>query len=137
MISREAAKQRYLQDALEWSAFANAFRFLYSLEKLRNDIPPGDISYQYGFTPNDLLNAISSIPKDLDAIRIQAVSIRNRIQKHFRNDQILFKQMLKEVFREIRANFESLSGNVNECYQGLQTALPWDDIQQMLKDVTN
>ena len=134
---KEAAKQRYLQDALEWSAFANAFRFLYSLEKLRNDIPPGDISYQYGFTPNDLLNAISSIPKDLDAIRIQAVAIRNRIQKHFRNDQILFKQMLKEVFREIRANFESLSGNVNECYQGLQTALPWDDIQQMLKDVTN
>jgi hypothetical protein len=133
---KEAAKQRYIKDALEWSTFADAFRFLDRLEQLRKDIPSSDISFQYGFTPNDLLMAISCIPKDINTIRTQAVAVRNRIQKHFRNDQILFKQMLKEVCRELQAGFETLCRDVQECYQSLGEVLPWEDIQVMLKDVT-
>ena len=79
---------------------------------------------------------MSSIPKDLDSVRNQAMAIRNRIQKHFRNDQILFKQVLKEVFREIQGNFQSLASNINECYQMLDTTLPWDQIVLTLKQVT-
>lgn len=133
---KEVAKQRYIKDLLQWCAFSKAFVFLSKLEKLREDIPPGDISFQYGFTPKDLLTAVSSIPKDLDSVRNQAMAIRNRIQKHFRNDQILFKQVLKEVFREIQGNFQSLASNINECYKMLDTTLPWDQIVLTLKQVT-
>mmetsp|Transcript_19003 Transcript_19003/g.39680 ORF Transcript_19003/g.39680 Transcript_19003/m.39680 type:complete len:268 (+) Transcript_19003:1-804(+) len=133
---KEAAKQRYVALTLEWSAFAGTFEFLYRLENLRKDIPPYDICYQYRFTPNDLLSAISCIPKDVQAIQPLALAVRSRIQKHFKNDPILFMQMLKEVFKVIRANFESLAGNVNECYKAHTTALPWEDIEKMLRELS-
>lgn len=133
---KEAAKQRYIKDLLEWSAFADAFRFLYRLENLRKDIPSNDISFQYGFTPKDLSNAIVCIPKNLDSFRTQAIAIRSRIQKHFRNDQILFKQMLHEVFREIQTSFESLAGSMNECYKMLGTPISWDEIITIAREVS-
>ncbi|QDZ17670.1 subunit Sec3 of exocyst complex [Chloropicon primus] len=134
---KEAAKQRYIMDLLEWSAFASVFKFLFRLEKLRKDIPPSDISFQYGFTPQDVLKAISSIPKDADSVKNQAVAIRNRIQKHFKNDQILFKQVLREVFREIKTSFESMASNLKECYPMLGSSLPSDMILGVLKGVTS
>jgi len=122
------SKSRYLEDAIQWSAFADLFQFSEGLESVRREVPESDVCFQYGFTIEDFTKAMTKLPTDIDLIKNQIVAMSNRVQKHFKNDQILFKQMLRMVIKEMSANFKSLERNTKSCYPNFVTQLPWPQI---------